>query len=1006
MKKVIYLLTCVFLSITCAIAQTRSIQGTVIDDTGEPLAGVSVVVKGTTTGVITDINGKFSLSTAEGETLIFSLIGMEVREEKAQQGMRVTLHPSESALDEVIVVAYGTIKREGRTGAIGNVTGDKIAEAPVLSADKALGGKIAGVSITSNSGQPGANSDIRIRGTSSINAGNNPLWVVDGIPVMTGNYNDFLNTGNALVAINSNDIESITVLKDAAAASIYGSRAANGVVLVTTKSGKEGRTSFTARAKYGTSWLANDNGFGVMNAQQLLDYQRDAAINAGRDPDSPVYMQTNGQLATNPYYRPKELLSRPLTNWMDHVTRMGTIQEYEINASGSNAKSKYYTSFNYNKTDAVFYGIYLNKMTGRVNADYNLTSTLETGTRVNVAYVEGADVPMQSLYYSNPIFAGMMILPWTPAYKEDGTHNADIVENSNTNPRATAEYDDQWGKNWQLSGNMYLQWKPVKQLTLKTINAVETIQGEGRRYWAPETSQGSTTLQVTYSKYSQLTTSNTATYDDVFFDDHNVRLLLGQEAMKGQGQYLFNYAPGVNPDIPYVQTGTPGQIEGEQGYDAETLLSYFGMLDYNYAEKYYLQAALRTDGSSLFGSETRWGTFYSVGISWNINKENFMSNLDFINLLKLRASYGVNGNNNIRPYRAYGVYASASYNGATGMLPSRPENPNLSWEKNETWNIGLDFTLFDKLNGSIDVYNRLTADMLLNKNVPQTTGFSSNFLNIGSLQNRGVEIQLNYDILNNNDWKWSIGGNIAFNKTKLLDIGDDTDNPEGLVYTLPDGSTDSRLRHIAGKTFLTFRLFDYAGVDPTTGNALWYDNDGNLTTNYNRARYNYDYSPEPKYIGGFNTNVSWKGLQLGAFFEFKGGNYVMLIERRYLDSDGAQMNNNQINTAINYWKQPGDTGVNPKPIAGNATNSNSFSSTRFLQKGDYLRVKDVTLSYTFPKKLINKAKIGNLRIYASAQNIFTFHDVDWWDPERGIDGIGYGIYPMTKALVGGIELSF
>ncbi|MFC0877360.1 SusC/RagA family TonB-linked outer membrane protein [Saccharicrinis sp. FJH2] len=990
MRKLLLMFTWLFCVMAFVNAQTKQITGTVYSEDGGTLPGVTIQVKGTTLGTISDVDGKYSIQVpSDAKILMYSFVGMQTVEVEiaGKTKIDVTLSAGDVGLEEVMVVAYGITNREAKTGAVGTVSGAEIAEAPVVSVDKALNGKMAGVSVTSNSGQPGAHSDIRIRGTSSINAGNNPLWVVDGIPVVTGNTNDFLNTGNALASLNPNDIESITVLKDAAAASIYGSRAANGVVLITTKSGKDGKTSFSARAKYGTSWLANDNGFGIMNAAQLLQYQRDAVINAGGNPDNP----------TDTYYRPKELLSRPLTNWMDHLTRYGTIEEYEVSASGSNAKGKYYTSMNYNNTDGVFYGVGLNKITGRLNADYKLTSTLESGARVNVAYMDGMDVPMQSLYYSNPVFAGMMILPWTPAYTADGKHNVDIAENSRTNPRATAAYDDQWGKAYQLMGNFYLQWKPVKQVTLKTTNAIETINGEGRRYWSPETNEGDATLQTTMNKYQRLTTSNTAEYKDMLFNDHSLRVLLGQEAMKHTSAYQFVYAPGVNPDIPYVQTGTPGSIEAEQGYDARTLLSFFGMLDYNYADRYFLQASVRTDGSSLFGSNTKWGTFYSVGASWNIHNESFMDGLSFVDLLKLRASYGLSGNNNIGPYRAYGVYASAAYNGTTGMRPSRPENPNLSWEKNGSWNVGLDFTFFKNLDGNIDVYKRKTTDMLLDKNVPQTTGFSSNFLNIGSLDNSGIELQLDYRILHTRDLEWSIGGNISFNKTKILELGDNQE----IAY-----SEDGRLRHIVGKSLFTFRLYDYAGVDPTNGEALWYDEAGNISNDYSKAAYNYDYSPEPKFTGGFNTNLSWKGFDLGAFFEFKGGNYVLLIEKRYLSSDGGQMNNNQIREALNYWKKPGDTGVNPKPVAGNASNSNSFSSTRFLQKGDFMRVKDVTLSYTFPTKLVQKAKIGGLKLYVSAQNIFTFHDVDWWDPERGIDGIGYGIYPMTKAVTAGIDLSF
>jgi TonB-linked SusC/RagA family outer membrane protein len=990
MRKLTFLLACLFLiGVGLVNAQSRTASGKVLSaEDGEPIIGATVMVKGTTTGTITDVSGNFSVNVSgSNQTLVISYVGMKTAEVQVTPNMVVRLTSEAESLDEVLVVAYGTTRREAKTGSVSSVSASDISSAPVVSVDKALSGKLAGVSITSSSGQPGAGSDIRIRGTSSINAGNNPLWVVDGIPVITGNTNEFLNTGNALASINPNDIESITVLKDAAAASIYGSRAANGVILVTTKSGKDGKTSFSARAKYGASWLANDNNFGIMNAEQLLGYQRDAAINAGHNPDNP----------TSSYYRPKELLSRPLTNWMDHLSKTGTIQEYEMNASGSNAKGRYYTSLNFNNTDGVFYGVGLKKINGRLNADYKLTNTLESGARVNVSYTDGMDVPMQSLYYSNPVFAGMMILPWSPAYDSEGKHNVNIIENSNTNPRATAEYDDQYGKNYQLMGNFYLQWKPIKQITLKTTNAIETVHGDGRRYWAPETNEGIATLQTTMSKYVQLTTSNTISYDDVLFSDHSVRVLAGQEAMKSNNAYQFIYAPDVNPDIPYVQTAPQTGVEGEQGYSAETLLSYFGMIDYNYAAKYYLQASLRVDGSSLFGSQNVWGTFYSVGASWNIHNENFMKELTYVNMLKLRASYGLNGNNNIAPYRAYGVYSSANYNGVTGMLPSRPANPYLSWEKNGTWNIGFDATLFDRLDVNIDYYNRLTTDMLLDKNVPQTTGFSSNFMNIGSLENKGLEIQLDYKIFNTKEFMWSFGANIAFNKTKILELGDNKE----IAY-----SEDGRLRHIVGKSLYTFRLFDYAGVDPTNGDALWRDNAGLLTNDYSKARYVYDASPEPTYIGGFNTNLEWKGLQLGAFFEYKGGNHVMMIEKRYLESDGAQMSNNQVTTALNYWKKPGDTGVNPKPIAGNSTNSNSFSSTRFLQRGDYLRVKDITLSYTLPKDFTQKAKIGAAKFYVSAQNIYTFHDVDWWDPERGVDGIGYGIYPMTKALVGGLEISF
>jgi TonB-linked SusC/RagA family outer membrane protein len=426
-------------------------------------------------------------------------------------------------------------------------------------------------------------------------------------------------------------------------------------------------------------------------------------------------------------------------------------------------------------------------------------------------------------------------------------------------------------------------------------------------------------------------------------------------------------------------------------------MSFFGIFDYSYESKYLLQGSVRYDGSSLFGSNKRWGLFWSAGGSWNIHNESWFKNIKMVDLLKLRLSYGVNGNDNIGSYLAYGVYASTAYNGYTGMLPSTPSNQNLSWELNKSWNLGLDFGLFGKLNGSIDAYRRLTTDMLLSKNVPQTSGFSSNFLNIGELLNTGIEFQLEGTIIQNKELTWNAGLNIAYNKTELLNLGDNNE----ITY-----SGDSRLKHTVGKSMYTFYLKDYYGVNPSNGEALWNTEDGTLTNDYNKGAWMYAGSPEPKFTGGFNTSLSWKGFNLSAFIEFKTGNKVLIVENRYINSDGNQMNMNQSTNSLNYWKQPGDVGVNPKPIAGTASNSYTFASTRWLQDGSYARIKDITLSYSFPKKWMDSIKMSGLKLYVSAYNLYTFHDVDFWDPERGVTGMGTGIYPMTKTIVGGLELSF
>ena len=994
MRKLTYLLSLLCLGIGFTFAQTKVASGTVTyAEDGDPVPGASVSIKGTSIGTITSSEGKFILSDIpeSATTVVISFIGLETQEIPIGQNLSIVMRELSHALEEVIVMGYGTTKREAKTGSVVSVSAADIAEIPATSVDKMLSGKLAGVQITQSSGQPGSNTNIRIRGTSSINAGNEPLYVVDGIPVMSGNQSELTNTSNAIAMINPNDIESITVLKDAAAASIYGSRAATGVILITTKSGKDGKNRITARARYGFSSLANDNNYGVMNAAELLGYQRQAITNSGRNPDNP----------RNPvnYYRPLEFLTRPETNWMDHFTRLGQMHNYEINMSGGTSKTKYYSSFSYEKNEGVFYGVELDRFQVRVNIDHEINKYLKTGVRINGGYIYQEDVPMQALYYANPAFAGITILPWTPAYTEDGMHNTNIPENATSNPRATAAYDDQWEKHYRFNGNTYLEFKPIDQITVKTTNAAEMLIAEGRRFWSNEAhnyDEGYPVLQTTQVLYRLLTTSNTINYEDLF-DKHSVRALFGQEANHRTFWLQYQMSESLNPDIPYHSSGNPDRYAVEDLIGTETLLSFFGILDYNYDSKYYLQASARYDGSSKFGSNNLWGLFYSLGASWNLHHEEFIRPMQFIDLLKLRASYGVNGNNDITNYLQYGTYASAAYNGITGMAPSTPANPDLSWERNATWNIGVDFRIFKNFSGNIDVYSRKTTDMLLSKAQSSTSGFNTAMQNVGSMRNNGVELQFEANILDDNDWKWEAGFNIAFNKTKILDLAGD----EMMNYF-----DDSRLRHIVGKSMYTFYLLDYYGVNPVNGEALWRTESGQLTNNYNDAAYIQAGSPEPTYTGGIYTNVGWKGLELSLVGDYKGGNKVLIVENRYLQSDGNQMSMNQSKSLLNYWKNPGDTGVNPKPVAGNESGSYTFANTRFLERGDFFRIKDVTLSYWLPSNLLKKTTISNAKVYASGLNVYTFHDVNFWDPERGVTGMGTGIYPTTKTFVVGLELTF
>ena len=973
MKKVKLFFTVVAMLLSAvSFAQNVQVSGVIKEASGEVIVGAAVQLKGSTTIYsMTDALGGYKISVPSDGILVVSCLGYKTAEVtvSGRNVLDIVLESDTETLDDVIIVAYGTVRKEAATGAVATMKNDGLAETPALSVDKMLSGKMAGVTITSETGQPGGSSQIRIRGTSSINAGNEPLWVVDGIPVMNGDQSYFTNTNNAIATINPNDIESITVLKDAAATSIYGSRAANGVILVTTKSGKAGKATFSARAKMGASTLANDNGFRPMTGAELLDFYRVAAVNAGSNPDDP----------TSPYYYPMSTLTGTVNNWLEAVTKIGLNQEYEINASAGNERGKFYSSLAYQNTDGVVDAVNYTRLTGRVNADYKLLDNLEIGSRVNIAYTMNQDTEMQSLYYSNPFFAGLTIRPWTPVIDpETGEYNINIPENSNTSPlyNALCHGEDQWEKQYRTQASLYLQWEPIKNLVIKTNNMFEGMQGQGRRYWGPDPGDTEGTLQTSNLQHIRLTTSNTASYN-ASFGAHSLNVLVGQEAMRHNYEYVYAYAPTVDANIPYLNTGIAEEDSASQYMSAETLLSFFGNVSWNYDHRYFAQASIREDGSSLFGAKNKWGLFWSASGSWNISNEEWLKGTsDWLSLLKLRLSYGVNGNNNISPYRAYGVYAASAYNGGNGMLPSTPANDVLSWEKNKTWNLGLDFGFFDgRISGQLDLYTRETTDMLLDKKVPSTSGFSSNFMNIGSMTNKGIEFMLEGDIIRNSDFVWSAGFNIALNRSIINDLGDNT---------WLESSYDSRLRHIVGHDFYTFYLKHYAGVNPSNGEALWWhheyakNEDGSdnldeiisstLTNDYSKSSYIYAGSPEAKATGGFNTNVAWKGFELGAFFEYKVGNMIFLAENRYLQADGNQMTMNQSNAALNYWKAPGDTACNPIPVAGNTSNSYNIGSTRYLQKGDYLRIKDVTLSYSLPQKVLNVIGMKNVKIYVSALN--------------------------------------
>lgn len=1004
MRKLL-LLVFFFCSVTAfTVAQQKVVTGTVTDaDDNLPIIGATVQVKGTPVGVATDIDGKYTINAAEGQVLTFRFAGLKTVDVVvgASAVIDIVMEVDVLRLDDVVVVAYGTQRREARTGSVGVVKADEMRSMPVASVDKLLQGKVAGLQVNSASGMPGSATEITIRGVGTINAGTQPLYVIDGVPVVSGDFTRAAQTGNILSSLNPNNIESITVLKDAAASSIYGSRAANGVILITTKSGTSGKTTFNLRAQGGFS-NKTESKFRFMDAQELLDYKRAAIENIGIDPDDPA----NASNPTDPvpgsnYYYPSDLAEGAF-DWWNSVFQTGRIQNYELEASGGSDKTRFFTSGSYMKETGIVIGSEYEKVNFRMNVDHEISKKLSIGVKMFGAYMRWSD-QAGDLAYANPVAAAQWIEPWIKPYNEDGSFNWNIPNTGNTNPLGIIEINDQGDKQYKYMTTFSLSYKIIPGLEFRTINSADLLFGESRQYWHPDSPDGAPNNGYIWGGTNQnrtLTTSNTLRYDKTFAESHNLSVTAGTEIMDNQYYSYTLEGEGLGGDIPYHSNVS---MNKNIDYDLSSyaFVSFFGLANYDFDNKYFAQASIRRDGSSRFGAENRNATFWSVGASWNLHRESFISDLPWINMAKLRSSYGINGNASIGNYQSYGVYGTRTYNGLNGMAPDNLANPDLTWEGNTSFNVGLDFALFSRLQGTVEYYTRLTTDMLLDVPLSRTTGFASLRQNIGEMKNSGLEFSLSGDIISSANIKWNAALNMTFNNTTITDLGGEDVIAEswwGVHVLNGSGSTQ-------------YYVYDWAGVNPANGNGLWYTDDGNggrgeLSENYNDARRYYGGKVDPDYIGGFNTNFQWKGFSVSAYFNFTVGNSVYIQERRYASSDGYSFGDNQEAGLLDYWKQPGDIVSAPKPIPWNNSNSNAWSTSRFLEDGSFLRFKNLTFSYDIPKTFADKMFLNNARVYVNMVNLYVWHNVSYWDPERSYTGGGYATYPIPRTITIGVDVGF
>ncbi|TVQ17386.1 MAG: TonB-dependent receptor [Bacteroidetes bacterium] len=973
--------------------QQIRVTGTVTDASdGNTLPGVTVAVRGTTQGTVTDMNGRYELNAASDAVLVYSFIGMATREVRVdgRSIIDVALQADMVGLEEVIVIGYGTARRETFTGSASTVGSDKIELMPITSVDKALQGAMPGVSVTSSSGQPGSNSQTIIRGIGSISAGTQPLYVVDGIPIATGNFSQQSAGGtwnnyshNALSHINPNDIASITVLKDASATAIYGSRASNGVILITTKRGREGETNFRVSSQFGFSTRTTEH-FEVLNSAEYIQLTNEGRANSGLAPtDFSAFEGTDFDWIGAAFRE-----DAPTTN-------------FEVSANGGTARTKFFASLSYFDQKGIAIGSDLERLSARLNLDNEATERLSFGMNLGLSFTEQGTAPAQSAFFTSPVTGSYLLPPIYSAYNEDGTYNMSYPALGGVNFVANNDFNDNGSEAYRLITNVYAQYKILDNLVFRSQFGVDYLNLLEEHYDDPR-AKGNTAFEsgrATVSDARNLiwSNSNTLNFSETFDNVHNINVLLGHEAQAADEKDFYTASEEfASFQLRRLSSGAiPAYAFGTA--TGWRVLSVFTRGEYNYDGRYYFSSTFRRDGSSRFGRDNRYANFWSVGGSWRISRESFMQDIDFLTNLQLRASYGTAGNSQIGNFSSLGLYGyGRDYNNSPGSSPAQFENADLTWEKNTNYNIGLDFVVFERFSGSIEYYNRHTSDLLLFTPLSSTAGITTMLRNVGEMENKGLEFQANLILLpHTSEFQWNFDFNISANKNSILKLVDGEDIPAGIFIRRE------------GESFLSYYAPEWAGVNPANGRPLWKDADGNITNVYTNASNSRNIvgNADPDYQGGFTNTFSYKGFSLSTFFSYSVGGMLFDDTYRLLNSDGAFVGFNQSRDQLKRWTEEGQLTDTPIRLNGNATSSNAFS-TRNLYDNSYLRLKNVTLSYRVPASIAGLASLNSARIYVQGQNLLTWTDYPGMDPEQNFNASVWFVYPQSRTITFGLDLTF
>lgn len=1004
-------------------AQERTVSGRVTSsDDGTPLPGVSVQIKGTTRGTTTDSDGNFRIAVSDNARLVFSFIGYDAQELAVgnRSNLSVLLKSNAAELSEVVVTGYGgAMSKREITGSIAKVKGQAIENMPVQSFDRALQGRAAGVQISSANGIPGGAVQVRIRGVGSISAGTEPLYIVDGVQLNSQRTSSFTSS-NPLSFLNPNDIESIEILKDAAAASIYGSQAANGVILVTTKKGKAGKTQFNVNV-YGT--LVEPLKFvDVLNTQQWIQVRTEAVLNA--NPALTVDAARRsvlGSVRLSQELTDAEIAALPTYDWQRAGLQRGGGQNYEFSVNGGNDKTTFFISAAYNDQDASLINVDFKRGTSAINLTHKVNSKLTLEQKVNLSTVTQRGQfgsPNGGTFLGAAAFAGPLILPMNRIYNDDGTYfgtpaTGGLAGILNQNPIQVAEQNQIQATINQAVGSLSATYRINDFLTFRPFAGIDYRATKGVYFSDPRTADGFNVRGRVQNQYDQIVNflgNATLNYNRTFADKHQVGVLVGAEYRSDVRDGFSLSAENLpTPEFRYANSATNPISTGGfwTGYRKNAV---FGNLKYEYDNRYVINLIGRYDGSSRFGRDTRYGFFPSAAVSWLISEEGFLKNSTSVSLVKLRASYGSTGNDQlVGNFPSLGLFGGGyGYNGNAGMAPEQLANPNLRWERNVTTNLGLDFGFFNnRISGAIDVFNRDSRDLLLFRPIPNTNGYDDIAENLGAVRNRGIELELNTVNLNINGFRWETNFNISYIKSKVTKLFDGIRplaTPDSLI-ALP-GNTSVILGKPLGAIFTSV----YAGVNPATGRPMWLDANGNITyLPRNPADFRFMGSNIPTTFGGLTNTFSYRGFDLSVLFQYEFGRREFNGQGGFLSENGGRLFNTLTEVYERRWQKPGDITDVPRPINGNAESrgASALSGTRTLEDASYIRLKQIDFRYTLPAGIIRRSGITKAQIYAQAVNLFTWTKWAGYDSEFINLGAGNnGIVPINRTYTLGLQVSF